>query len=1064
MRRSLVYTMVMYAIVTNVPLQAQSTLPDPFDGSHQFRRKMQIVSVREGTNPTQDIYNYVNIPSGPDSVIAGLPFTHPDGSSYGKYSIAAGNFCGDRLDEFVVAWNKVDGSLRVAVMRAAEASHTQSVVWEFTSPPGTVFELKNNSYTLCSRVVVQVGQFDDDAQQEFVVAFTASDSTVHIRLYDTDDGTTFHEKASIAEQRLFLKVPWNEYGYDARANLIDLAVADLDADGISEVLLGCVEPDVSNMWDIALKLYDYDPTGTLFTPATKRVLHSRSSSPTHTPFHIAVMAGEFTSVAGVECYAWWSVADTTVASARLDRHMMFRCDKNLAGFTAGTMQPAIRNPILANGDLDADGLAEVIISDRDSIRVYTVDTTLALKRICFLRPTIKAGEIVSYFNYGPARMLVVADVNSDSTTNWQPELVVHESGWRTSPPYTVYRLRFFEPVRDAISGKLTGLTSVYEYPLSESAKNPVASVAASFDRDDIRLGTPLVFSKTAIIQPLVILNAPPVHYDVLSGTSYDVCKAFGSTPCSFVSTYEKQSGSTLEVETEISKTWNTTFTGSAGISYLGASIGMNIEERFGAHFSKQTGSSNTIRIGVSIDALADDMIYATVARYDIWEYPAFMGDEEIGAVLVVDPNSATIQHGWFATKDWNASTYVPDHEVGNILSYRRYSDLLENPNLRTLIKGSNTVFFSLNATSSPKWYLTFADFTSSGTTTSSTHNMQIGGSMSVVGNIFGISAGVKRDYSSEEVYTHRTSVMSDLSLKMQLGGVDEAIGEVAYQVTPYTYWAKNGALVLDYAVQPALAEPGYTPTWWQVRYNKPDPAFILPWRYDPEKGKTLEDPAKRYQMKDISFYPPDPVHGDTVQLVARVRNFGLLNTNVPVKVRFYLGDPASGGTPIVGTMGEMDIVTDGIVPARETKRVSLTWQIPLNTPQLPRIYVVINPDTVMDEVHTNNNKGFAVLSLTSLPTAVEAETSVPREMVLEQNYPNPFNPFTIIDYRLSIGGTVKISVTDLLGREVAVLVDEERPPGRYQVSWDAAGMASGVYFCRLQAGGEVMIRKMVLMR
>ena len=82
------------------------------------------------------------------------------------------------------------------------------------------------------------------------------------------------------------------------------------------------------------------------------------------------------------------------------------------------------------------------------------------------------------------------------------------------------------------------------------------------------------------------------------------------------------------------------------------------------------------------------------------------------------------------------------------------------------------------------------------------------------------------------------------------------LGEVGYSVTPYAYWATNGALNVDYAVKPELAPPGGTDIWWQAHYgDQPDPAFILPWRYDPEKGFGLQEAAKRYQTKDLTFIP-----------------------------------------------------------------------------------------------------------------------------------------------------------------------------------------------------------------
>jgi hypothetical protein len=103
---------------------------------------------------------------------------------------------------------------------------------------------------------------------------------------------------------------------------------------------------------------------------------------------------------------------------------------------------------------------------------------------------------------------------------------------------------------------------------------------------------------------------------------------------------------------------------------------------------------------------------------------------------------------------------------------------------------------------------------------------------------------------------------------------------------------------------------------------------------------------------------------------------------------------------------------------------------------------------------------------------------VPSSYSLEQNYPNPFNPSTTIGYSIAgnrheaIGnGWAKLAVYDMLGREVAVLVNEKKGPGNYTVTWDARGLASGVYFYRLDAAGSgtahsafVQVKKMMLLK
>ena len=89
---------------------------------------------------------------------------------------------------------------------------------------------------------------------------------------------------------------------------------------------------------------------------------------------------------------------------------------------------------------------------------------------------------------------------------------------------------------------------------------------------------------------------------------------------------------------------------------------------------------------------------------------------------------------------------------------------------------------------------------------------------------------------------------------------------------------------------------------------------------------------------------------------------------------------------------------------------------------------------------------------------------IPAEYNLSQNYPNPFNPETIINYQLTMNNYVTIKVYDILGREVATLVNEEKPAGKYSLNFDASKLSSGIYFYRIKAGSFTQTRKMILLR
>lgn len=95
---------------------------------------------------------------------------------------------------------------------------------------------------------------------------------------------------------------------------------------------------------------------------------------------------------------------------------------------------------------------------------------------------------------------------------------------------------------------------------------------------------------------------------------------------------------------------------------------------------------------------------------------------------------------------------------------------------------------------------------------------------------------------------------------------------------------------------------------------------------------------------------------------------------------------------------------------------------------------------------------------------VEVEVRAPKQFVVYQNYPNPFNPTTNISYEIPVKSNVVIKVYDVLGSEVAVLLNEEKLPGRYQVEFKASHLPSGIYFYSINAGEYKSIKKMILLK
>lgn len=198
---------------------------------------------------------------------------------------------------------------------------------------------------------------------------------------------------------------------------------------------------------------------------------------------------------------------------------------------------------------------------------------------------------------------------------------------------------------------------------------------------------------------------------------------------------------------------------------------------------------------------------------------------------------------------------------------------------------------------------------------------------------------------------------------------------------------------------------------------------------------------------------------------------------------------ASGGNLIVGTTTGIFLSTDSSTSWTHV----LTGDIVTGLSKFGTTIIAVGRDQYSS---TNNGQSWLQLDATDLPTAPwntmqftsnyalvntfgigvyrhplgEVVTDVhetdkqPVAFSLFQNYPNPFNPTTDFRFQILDFGFVKLAVYDVLGREVATLVNEELHPGAYQVSWNATGAPSGVYYYRLKAGSYSEMKKMVLLK
>lgn len=512
------------------------------------------------------------------------------------------------------------------------------------------------------------------------------------------------------------------------------------------------------------------------------------------------------------------------------------------------------------------------------------------------------------------------------------------------------------------------------------------------------------------IEPLVIVNAPPTHFDILNGRPYDLNFCYAGNQylvppvCFFKSGYERQSQASTEITSETSETWSVggslEFEGEWEGSFLGAKITKTLEVSvagsYGQKYSKLRSTNRIDTVSVAVKALNTDKIFVLYRQYDVLQYPIYQPGtfEAVGWLAAITPQ--TLRRRWLDSNSAEASGYRQVHEPGNVLSYPRVVPsgssgapfLASNPFARDEFELSDSTDYAYELTTDRMRSEQVA----------SVQQWDIGGSITgtlkfeaqtplkLVGGGQSYSAKAKFEgkYAREDLNIAKTTVGETTKLTAQLGGIDESLGDVSYSVKPYAYYSTDHALVLDYAVEPSLAAPGDPPTFWQRHYGRhPDPALLLPRRLDVEKQAGISADAARFQSPDVRVLGPVngscvtpadrdglpdlevlPSPGDKVCLQATMRNYSLRAMQEHRRLRFFVGDPDVGGEPI-DLPGRPDGVDVPPIAARGTIRLPAVAWAPSSRHAASnlRIFARIEPGDSEAEVHADNNKGFVALDV-----------------------------------------------------------------------------------------------------
>ena len=279
----------------------------------------------------------------------------------------------------------------------------------------------------------------------------------------------------------------------------------------------------------------------------------------------------------------------------------------------------------------------------------------------------------------------------------------------------------------------------------------------------------------------------------------------------------------------------------------------------------------------------------------------------------------------------------------------------------------------------------------------------------------------------------------------------------------------------------SLNTPRTSPEWWNVTLVGPQPTTDAPYSSDFKRGMHLRRSSQNKVNNTIIMGWPTGILVDGKQTTADAESNTMYvkNSIIAGSSKKNLDTVSSNGTFNIDTWfsnNNSRILTTAA-------EVMLTAPFDLNNPNFlplsssPALTGAGTPpddgffDATADYVGAFKDVdwtfGWARFNPGSTTTGVkevESRNSLPVNFALSQNYPNPFNPTTKINYSLTKSSQVSLKVYNILGQQVAVLINGFRNAGNYEITWDASNLPSGVYIYRIEAGDQVISKKMTLLK
>lgn len=640
---------------------------------------------------------------------------------------------------------------------------------------------------------------------------------------------------------------------------------------------------------------------------------------------------------------------------------------------------------LAAGDVNLDGKDEIVLTWPESfddddwpdlyrkMRVLRMDSitqtsVMGEQKLPSSDPTSCERNLTSpyYFQrHSYLDTLAVGDLDGD---------LIDEIVFYNHPHLYVYE---FTPL-----GQITELASIRAAEASDSCyvTRSVNVTTADFTRESMRVGPPNYRVQNRVDTLVALLNMPPKHRDLVKDAAGDYqiiespkgeCNPSPESPDCTHAKYAALDFSSSEqtIQTvhayEISAGMESEVCaggGVGGIAEVKACARTSINATHGGNFEKSTEEIQSIGFRRKVIAANDDKVVYFGTPYGMWEYPVLAGaaaePSEDVFITVAFPLISMTQYpdtsGGYYSGTCDETWYAAGHQPNNVWSYDPIGEV-------TFEDYDPTYELTYDAIEGDwaEGEITYEKLQSAFSSVSFQHSISARAETEVSGeaqlgvvNVSGsFKAHVQGDYSNTNLETDKLTTSQNTTFSYFFAPQPDS-GKFTTRVLFYR--ARDNYQVLNYQAEPGRAAS------WQL-YDKPDPAFILPWYGFPDPDNPQVPPCGEDQKlfsPDIAISPSHADLGETVTISATVRNFSG-ETARNVDVRFYQGDPANN---IV--IGQRTIAAISRESGPET--VSIAWSAAGVGRQ--KIYAVIDPFDTIPEMHDeadliNNNMAYGLVQL-----------------------------------------------------------------------------------------------------